>query len=67
MDEKKYTLDDIETLRSKPGVGYEEAAFAATDVDLDGARRIEDGIKGQGPVDVGVVDDEGFVVFWEHG
>ena len=49
------------------GVGYEEAAFAATDVDLDGARRIEDGIKGQGPVDVGVVDDEGFVVFWEHG
>jgi hypothetical protein len=40
MDEKKYTLDDIETLRSKTGVGYEEAVALLEKYDGDIARAL---------------------------
>lgn len=40
MDEKKYTLDDIETLRSKTGVGYEEAVSLLEKYDGDIARAL---------------------------
>lgn len=40
MDEKKYTLEDIETLRSKTGVGYEEAVSLLEKYDGDIARAL---------------------------
>ena len=40
MDEKKYTLDDIETLRSKTGVGYEEAVALLEKYDGDITRAL---------------------------
>ena len=40
MDEKKYTLEDIETLRSKTGVGYGEAVRLLEKYDGDIARAL---------------------------
>ncbi len=40
MDEKKYTLEDVETLRSKTGIGYEEAVGLLEKYDGDMARAL---------------------------
>ena len=40
MDDKKYTLEDVETLRAKTGVSYEEAVTLLDKYDGDMARAL---------------------------
>ena len=40
MDDKKYTLEDVETLRGKTGIGYEEAVSLLDKYDGDLARAL---------------------------
>ena len=59
MDDKKYTLEDVETLRAKTGVSYEEAVTLLDKYDGDMARAlIELEKRGQ----LGGKGDKGFYI-----
>lgn len=59
MDEKKYTLEDIETLRAKTGVSYEEAVTLLDKYDGDMARAL---IELEKRGELGGKTDKGFYI-----
>ena len=59
MDDKKYTLEDIETLRAKTGVSYEEAVTLLDKYDGDMARAL---IELEKRGELGGKKDKGFYI-----
>ena len=59
MDEKKYTLEDVEALRAKTGIGYEEAVTLLDKYDGDMARAL---IELEKRGELGDKKDKGFYI-----